>query len=141
MIHGEHLAAKKLYPELKTLLDDAMKINKKICSWTRDPKLCTTLGGQQPFFSLETWDGYWEGEILYTLLFNEERSKSISTRTKYDIDAPDEWGISGLGLGNRRHINTLNELNNSFQGSYTNFTLRNKMDAFRKELSLLKSRI
>ncbi|KDR08680.1 Zinc finger MYM-type protein 6, partial [Zootermopsis nevadensis] len=142
MIHRKHLAAKKLSTELNTVMNDAVKIINEIRSRATNSRLFTTL--------CESMDSHHQHLLLHAEVrvlarpFElREEVKQFLRERKSDLVEPlfnEEWMTKLTYMPDI--FNLMNELNISVQGSCTNiFTLRNKMDAFKKKLALWDSRV
>ncbi|XP_044285324.1 zinc finger MYM-type protein 6-like [Varanus komodoensis] len=148
VIHRQHLVAKELSAELNTVMNDAVKIINDIRSRALNSRLFTTLcesmDSQHQHLLLST-EVRWlsRGRILSRLLELREEIKQFLREWDSALVKPllDEEWMAKLAYMADIFI-LFNELNISLQGFSTNiFTLRNKMDAFKKKLVLWDSRV
>jgi hypothetical protein len=148
MIHREHLAAKKLSTELNTVMNDAVKIINEIRSRAMNSRLFTTLcesmdsPHQHHLLHAEVrWLS--RGRVLSRLVeLSEEVKQFLRERNSALVEhlLDEEWMAKLAYMADI--FSLLNELNISLQGFCTNiFTLRNKMDAFKKKLAFWDSRV
>ena len=82
------------------------------------------------------------GRVLSRLFELREEVKQFLRERKSELEPLMNEDWLGVFAYMADIFTLLNEVNNSLQGSYTNiFTLRNKMDSFKKKLALWNRRL
>ncbi|XP_044300501.1 transcription intermediary factor 1-beta isoform X6 [Varanus komodoensis] len=148
VIHRHHLVAKKLSPELNTVMNDVVKIINEIRSRALNSRLFTTLyesmDSQHQHLLLYT-EVKWlsRGRVLSCLFELREEVKLFLRERNSALVEPlldEEWMAKLAYMADI--FSLFNELNISLQGACTNiFILRNKVDVLKNKLVLWDSRV
>lgn len=149
ILHREQLASKKMSPELNEVLSDVINIVNLIRHKALNSRLfealCEELGSQYTHLLLHA-EVRWlsRGKILSRLFALREEVKLFfqqQNNLKFqELLSDDEWVAKLAYLSDI--FSLLNELNISMQGQLKDvFTLRDKIEAFKKKLLLWKTRL
>ena len=141
ILHRENLSSKKMSPELNDVIKDAVKIVNYIRGRALHSRLfealCDSMGSQHRhliFHAEVRWLS--RGRVLTRLFELREEVEIFLRERKSSLEnlLTDVMWIAKLAYL-ADIFSHLNDLNISLQGNHTNiFTLRNKIDAFKKKL-------
>lgn len=147
ILHREQFVSKKMSPELHEVLSDVIKIVNNIRHKSLNSRLfeslCEEMGSQYTHLLLHA-EVRWLFVILSRLFTLREEVKLFfqqQNNLKFqELLFDDEWIAKLAYLADI--FSLLNELNISMQGKLKDvFTVRNKMDAFQKEILLWQTRL